>query len=663
MKKNSEPVSLVYSYKELCKTCYTCVRECPVKAIRLVNGQAEVIYERCIACGNCVRVCARGAKTFTKSTAQVINLLLTDKNVMACIAPSFPAEFSEIDNYKVLVGMVKALGFKYVTEVAFGADLVAREYSKLLKNDNTDTIISSDCPAIVHFIKQYHPNLVKNLAPVVSPMIAMARVVRKMYNPELKIVFIGPCIAKKTEPQEVDFVLTFSELREMFIAANITHENIQPIDFDEPHAGLGSILPINRGLLRNIEKPVHFTDADIITARGHNEFKELIKEIDEGFVDSKYIEVHCCQSCIMGPGMSKNGQIFKRRLEINRYVKEKLNLLDTEKWEKQLNMVNDIDLSCNFTAADRRLKNPDKEQIKQVLTSMGKNNPSDLLNCGACGYATCEEHAIAVLQNLAQIEMCLPYTIEKLHKTILDLNVINTELENTQKALKHSEKLAGMGQLSAGIAHELNNPLGVITMYSNILLEETNPESSLFTDIKLIAEQAERCKNIVGGLLNFARKNQLKYTNCNIEELIKQSFESIIHSGNLKINFKSELKQKSIPVDSDQLMQVFTNLEKNAVEAMPENGILTVLLTENENDIQIEIADNGSGIAPENMDKLFTPFFTTKERGKGTGLGLSIIYGIIKMHRGRIVVESNNNPVTASTGTKFIVNLPKKVII
>src|SRR5512133_913957 len=123
---------LGYTIKELCRTCYTCVRECPAKAIRIVGGQAEVIDDRCIACGNCTKVCSQGAKVFLNTTDRVVKLLDGNSKVAAIIAPSFPAEFSSFFDHYVLAGMIKSLGFEYVAEVSFGADLVADRYKKLV---------------------------------------------------------------------------------------------------------------------------------------------------------------------------------------------------------------------------------------------------------------------------------------------------------------------------------------------------------------------------------------------------------------------------------------------------------------------------------------------------------------------------------------------------
>ena len=650
---------LVFTIKDKCRVCYTCVRECPVKAIKIVNGQAEVIDKRCIGCGNCVKVCVQEAKVFLKATEQVFELLKTNSKTIAIIAPSFPAEFEEIKDYKVLVGMIRKLGFDYVSEVSFGADLVARKYAYFLTHPKSEGFISSDCPAITFYIEHYSPDLVPYLAPIVSPMVAMSRVVKKKYGDDIKVVFIGPCIAKKAESLEVDEVLTFRELREMFQISGITSSDIIPTEFDPPHSGKGAIFAISRGLLQTTDIPENIYEGNVIVADGRVDFREAIKEFENGLIRSNNLELLCCEGCIMGPGTSKSGKRFARRTMVSNYVKEKLINIDNEKWQKEIELYQELDLTQNFMAADRRIPDPGKIEINEVLKKLGKVSEKDHLNCGACGYDSCEEHATAIIKGLAEEEMCLPYAIEKLHKYINDLAISNEKLASAQLALKQSEKLAHMGQLSAGIAHELNNPLGIITMYSNILKDECKPEDPVKQDLELIVEQADRCKKIVSGLLNFARKNQLNYSEIDIYKLFERSRQSVICPTNINIKLNSKLKNNFAMIDSDQFVQVITNLFKNAIEAMPKGGNLIVNLSDEKDFIYIEISDTGTGIAPENMEKIFTPFFTTKGIGKGTGLGLPIIYGIIKMHKGKIDITSNDNPEKGQTGTTFKITIPR----
>lgn len=651
---------LVFTVKDKCRVCYTCVRECPVKAIKIINGQAEVLNERCIGCGNCVTVCSQNAKVFLDLKKEV-NALLNDKSnkVVALLAPSFPAEFEEVPDYKNLVGMIRKLGFYKVMDVAFGADLVARKYNAILENNKNNSYISSDCPAIVFYIEHYHPNLVKNLSPVASPAVATARLAREIYGNDIKTVFIGPCIAKKAESDEVDEGLTFKEIRDMFVASGITPENTEPSIFDGPESGMGAVFPLSRGLLQNVRKTDDFVEGKIIVDSGKKNFREAVRSFENGEINNCNLELLCCEGCIMGPGMSDKSSKFSKRSLISNYVTSKMKRLNSVQWEKNMTKYSYIDLSQTFHSNERISILPENQAVNSILLDMGKKSRADYLNCGACGYDTCFDHAVAILDGYAEKEMCLPYTIEKLHKSISEINLTNEKLLNTRLALKHSEKLANMGQISAGIAHELNNPLGVITLYSNIVLDELKDADPNRKDIQLIVDQATRCKNIVSNLLNFARKNKIKVEEVDICEFLHTSLKSVVMPENINCKVKCDIADTRVMFDVEQMMQVFTNLEKNAIEAMKNGGNLTIHVIEKKTELEIQVEDDGAGIAKENMEKLFTPFFTTKELGKGTGLGLPLVYGIIKMHSGKISVVSNDDPAKGKTGTSFIIKLPR----
>ncbi|HAQ65317.1 MAG TPA: histidine kinase [Bacteroidales bacterium] len=652
---------LVFTVKDRCRVCYTCVRECPVKAIQIINGQATVVNLRCIGCGRCTTVCNQNAKVFLQSGKEVLEILSSEGLKAAIVAPSFPAEFDEIDDYRKFVGMIRSLGFDYVCEVAFGADMVAREYEHHFNAQTSHGEISSDCPAVVYYVRHYHPDLVSSLSRIASPMVAMTRILHKKYGDDMKVVFIGPCVAKKAESSEVDEVLTFLELRNMFNELDITPDNVTPSGFDPPHAGKGAIFPVSRGLLQTTNIREDISERDMIIAEGSDNFRDAIREFENGLIGTHHLELLCCQGCIMGPGTSRGGKRYARRTQVSQYVRQKLQQLDQKQWEKDVAEFSSLDYSQSFTPEDRRIPIPDRQEISQMLYSMGKKEPRDHLNCGACGYNTCEEHAIAILNGFAESEMCLPFAIEKLHRSINDLNISNEKLASAKQALKQTEKLAHMGQLSAGIAHELNNPLGVITMYSNILMEETAEGDPVRADLELIVEQANRCKKIVGGLLNFARKNQVWLQETNVVDITRRSLDSVIHPNTVKIEFESKITDPIADLDQDQMMQVLTNLEKNAVEAMPSTGgTVKVSLSDTPAEVIITLSDTGTGISKENMEKIFTPFFTTKELGKGTGLGLPLIYGIVKMHKGNISLTSNDDPEEGPTGTVFTISIPRK---
>lgn len=659
MKKRPEHWKLVITLKDRCRVCFTCVRECPAKAIKIINGQAEVLIDRCIGCGNCTRVCSQGAKVYARSAVEVAGLLESPGRVVAIVAPSFPAEFTETADYRYFVGMMRKMGFDHVFEVGFGADLVALKYRKILLDREHKRCISSDCPAIVNYIRKYHPGLVPSLAPVVSPMVAISRVVRKKLGNDVKIVFAGPCVAKKEESAEIDEALTFTELREMFRERNIDHQNTEPSEFDSPQAGKGAIFPISRGLLQTANLDDNAFEGNIIVAEGRADFQEAVKEFEAGFIGGQHLELLCCEGCIMGPGMSKGGKHYARRTYVTNYVRQKVKSFNRQEWEKNVEEYGTLDLSARFEADDQRLPAPSDGEIRKELESMGKFDEKDLLNCGACGYESCKEHATAIIEGLAEMEMCLPMTIDKLHNSINDLAVTNEKLVTVQQALRQSEKLASMGQLSAGIAHELNNPLGVVIMYSNILMDEMPKNSPEQTDLKLIVEQANRCKKIVGGLLNFARKNQVNPVEVNIAGIVRQALDAVIIPDNIGVEFDdSGTGRKTAMLDAEQIIQALTNLFKNAVEAMTGGGKLKVEVRDDNENVAFHISDTGTGIREEDKEKIFEPFYTTKGIGKGTGLGLATTYGIVKMHNGQISVVSNADPSKGETGTKFIVTLP-----
>jgi signal transduction histidine kinase len=223
-----------------------------------------------------------------------------------------------------------------------------------------------------------------------------------------------------------------------------------------------------------------------------------------------------------------------------------------------------------------------------------------------------------------------------------------------------SEKLAGMGQLAAGIAHEVNNPLGVVLMYAHLLLDECDPKSKIREDLAMITEQADRCKKIVAGLLHFARQNKVCRAAANLCEIVDRAMRTIAVPPHVALRVEHDMADPVVEVDRDQIVQVLTNLVSNAIAAMEKGGALTIRTSGDDSRVQLAVSDTGVGIPPENVNKIFDPFFTTKQMGKGTGLGLAVSYGIVKMHSGDIRVQSKADPAAGPTGSTFTVSLPRK---
>ncbi|MCU0343774.1 MAG: ATP-binding protein [Ignavibacterium sp.] len=651
--------AIVSTITDRCKRCYSCIRECPAAAIRVVDAQAKVIEERCIACGHCVKVCSQDAKQILSEVDETYELLKSN-NIIAIVAPSFAASFP--NEYKKIPTALRRLGFNQVIETAFGADLIANDYMDVIKSDNQKTVISSACPAVVSFIQKYYTELVPNLAQVVSPMIALGRYLKKDFGEDVKIVFIGPCVAKKHEAQDeevagvIDSVLTFTELKEMFQEQNIIVEQCEESDFDGPQAMMGKAYPLAGGLIKTIDVSGDILEKDIIVVEGKKKVLEIIDEIANNHINAKFTDILFCEGCISGPAIDTKLNYYARREKVINYIDVKINNVDKRVWKSNLYNARKLNLHRNFKIDNQRRPYPTEEKIKEILAQTKKYTPKDELNCGACGYPTCREYAVAIAKDLAEKEMCLPYVLD-------ELKIAYDNLSNTEEQLRVAEKLASIGQLAAGVAHEINNPLGTILLYASMLkkdLEKIYNDDQRTEDLELIVEEANRCKNIVANLLNFARQGKLNLKEFDLTETLREVLKPFtLNPVYRQIDFKYDIVENDYRItgDEEQLKQVFINIIKNACDAMSDNELakeLKVILSSDQNNVRIEISDTGNGISKENHGKVFTPFFTTKSMGKGTGLGLAISYGIIKMHKGNITFTSE-----IGKGTTFKVVLPK----
>lgn len=659
-------MGIVSTIPEKCKRCYTCVRECPAKAIKVEHGQAMVIEERCIACGNCVKVCAQHAKLIEDSTVQVRQMLAGKERVFACLAPSFPAAFYPLAPGKVIAAL-RRLGFAEIWEVAFGAELISREYAKLFeKSQRTgDRVITTPCPAIVAYVEKYMPELHNALAPIVSPMIAVGRAIRQRHGQGVRIVFIGPCIAKKNEIRDpcvagiIDAVLTYKEICRMLAEAKIEPEQLQESGFDGPRCYLARSFPISGGLLKTAGLSSDILENDVVVTEGKDRVLGALKELATGQSRARLFDVLFCEGCINGPKMLNELSVFARKEIMANYVNEQNRYTSQKLVMESLAEFKDLDLSRKFTRQNLVLRQPTEEEINRALQAMKKFYPETQLNCGACGYSTCREKAIAVCQGLAEPGMCLPYLVEELEETCARLKQSHEELARAQERLVQTERLASMGQLSAGVAHEINNPLGTILLYSHMLLKQLQGQDELRDDLMMIVNEATRCKNIVRGLLDFARQSRLSKAPTDLGLLIQDVLSIETPRAEAKHVRLTGHVQEGLPtmmIDPNQIKQMLVNLVDNAIDAVPDSTgqvKIAAQLSNGGKSVLLTVSDNGCGIPKENLSRLFTPFFTTKQMGKGTGLGLAIAYGVVKMHSGDISVESE-----VGKGTTFYVRLP-----
>ena len=658
---------VVWTIEEKCKRCYSCIRECPAKAIKVENGQAKVVESRCVACGHCVQVCSQNAKAVLRGIDNVLTFIKQGKTV-AMLAPSFAAAFNDVTPEQTIGGL-RAIGFDKVVEVAFGADLVNRAYynmatgSKAFDGVAQTPIIASSCPALASYIQKYAPELIPNLAPIVSPMAAMGRVVSKYYGAETKIVFVGPCSAKKVEAMDAEVrdavheVLTFDELIEMWDILGIDPLEAEESEFDPPQAYLGRVYPVSGGLLRSAGLSVDVMDAEMLVTEGKGRFLKLVESLKNNHVDAQFIDVLFCDGCINGPYMDHGVNYFSRKQKVVRYTEKGRKKVDYPSWREDIDKCSDIYLWRRFLADGINGKEPQEDEIQKILHRIDKFSPSDELNCGACGYHTCREYAAAVYQGLAETDMCLPFLIDKKERIQQQLQDSLNTLAETQAQLIQHEKLASIGQLAAGVAHEVNNPLGSIVLFAHLVKQKLTQEDPSREDLSFIIEEAKRCQSIISGLLNFSRQGQLFLKEQNISSVIDKMIKAVRQLPqfyNIDIRVYIQPNIPDVLLDADQLYQVFLNLALNAADAMPDGGALMIRAEIDQDRLRILFEDTGVGIEKNNLPKLFAPFFTTKQIGKSAGLGLAIAYGIVKMHKGIIKVHSS----VVGEGTTFMIEIP-----
>ncbi|MBR3358211.1 MAG: PAS domain-containing protein [Solobacterium sp.] len=387
-----------------CRNCYKCIRHCPIKAISFTDDKASIIKEDCILCGQCYTVCPQELKVIRNDIEKVKRLLRENDRVYVSVAPSFIARYpdSDIDCMK---RTLKKLGFTDVEETAVGATIVKKAYDEMLEEDR-DVIISSCCHSVNMLIKRHYPNCLPYLADVLSPMLAHGRDIKMRFGEDTKVVFLGPCIAKKDESDKnsslVEAALTFEEFDAWLAKENITLETTDEKDGREQSKA--RLFPTNGGVLRTMER--RNDDWQYLICDGVENCVQTLKDIEDGKLHKCFIEMSSCQgSCVNGPIMKKQAQsILYGTAAVNRYAGQK----DFEGLKAGYD-----DIKCVYKKDYVKDKTPTEEQIQEMLVKMGKEDPSARLNCGCCGYDSCHAKAIAILQGNANIDMCLPYLMEK----------------------------------------------------------------------------------------------------------------------------------------------------------------------------------------------------------------------------------------------------------
>jgi len=525
MSNESGPQQIVFTLAARCRDCYRCLRGCPVKAIRMKNGQAYVDEKRCIACGTCIRECPQQAKSFRQDVEMVQRLIESDRFVSASVAPSFAAVFGGWQR-KRLPAALRALGFRYVGQTSRGAYHVSVQTERLMRENPNRTYVATACPAVVNYVEKYDHDAVGNLIPLASPMVTHARMLKKLHGKQSAVVFIGPCVAKKSEilrpgvSGAVDCVLTFKELMVWLDNRNIDLSTCEESDFDEKPIHDAQLYPLPGGSIKTAAIEDDGLSLTIVRAYGAAAVKESLDSIHHGPPYALLEPLFCGHGCINGPGVGTEKNIFERRRDIIEYNRQ------TDK-DLPPGPLGDSKLMEASFAREMDVLPPVSEgEIQAVLERTGKADPEQQLNCGACGYASCRDKAVAVVRGMAEPEMCIPSMrrlAERRTDRIIDTSpngvVIldeNLSIISMNPAFKHfflcSEAVLGrhisylmdpgpFEKLVSGVADELDitithKPYNLLCRELLYTLKEERQIVGIFMNITSLQQQEKRLKEL-----------------------------------------------------------------------------------------------------------------------------------------------------------------------
>lgn len=398
-----------------CQDCYKCIRQCPVKAIRVENGHAAILSQMCILCGNCVINCPASAKRVRDDLSRAKQLLTLKEKVIVSVAPSFAAEFSDF-THQEFIAALKKLGFWGVSETALGADLVSAELANYLKEKTESQnpqklFLSSACPAVVEYVKQYKKNLTPYITDLASPLLAHVRYLKKLYGEDIGVVFIGPCVAKKRESDVwnlIDTVLTFSDLRRWFESEGIRSDALKITEdtkFIPERSAKGALYPVDGGMIAATKKYHKLTDIKTMAISGIYQIQEALDNLEsEQLKTPLFMELLSCPGgCVNGPGTDSVESSAMKRVKVIDYAETSRDVINQDE------IKNSPDLTGTLPVEDATQTIHTEEEIRTALRSVGKFTPADELNCSSCGYDSCRHFATAMLDNRAEKVMCVSY--------------------------------------------------------------------------------------------------------------------------------------------------------------------------------------------------------------------------------------------------------------
>ncbi len=503
----------VYTFNQKnCTSCYSCVRKCPVKAIKVSKESIypEVIEERCIGCGTCIKACSFNAINVTDSISVVKELIKSESKVAAICDPSIAGEFEDIADYRKFVRMIREIGFDYVTEVAFGVDLVAKRQANFANDNSGKFLLTSHCPVMNMYIEKYATDLVSNITPTVSPANATATVLRNVYGKDLKIVSITPCLGAKKDinrhqnSAKLDAVLSFRELRRIFRELKIREESVSFSDFDSPLGFKGALYPIPEGFVEACDLSTSLIEGKFISAHGADDSIDAVKQFSEhGNKFNKNFNLYFCEGCIAGPGSSAKGQKFIRHNLVTEYVKKRIANFDKKTWENNMLKHSVLpDIICNYKEDKQTLPTPTQEEMEEAFVKLDKATSGRHTDCRACGYGTCYGLAEAIAQGIATEDMCFTHTQKGNRIFHQQLETTTKELISSQDEIHNLKDILHLQQTHNAEASKAlslmihNLKIGVAMIDENMKIADSNASF-----IEILGDEAKEIDEIIPGLI------------------------------------------------------------------------------------------------------------------------------------------------------------------
>ncbi len=398
----------IYTEKRECEDCYKCVRNCPVKAIKVEGGYASVVPELCILCGHCVEVCPSGAKRVRDDLSRAKQLLAMKKQVLVSLAPSFVSEFPEVRPGQ-LIHALKRLGFFGVSETALGAQQVSAQAAAMLQANPDRVLVSSACPTVVSYLQKHRPADSRFLTSLLSPLLTHCKMLRQAFGPDIAVVFIGPCIGKKTEsaqhPELLDVVLTFEDLRRWFDLEKIElNKRVETAEdrFIPELSSEGAWFPVDGGMIAGMKSSCAVNDCSLMAFSGLGAIRKALDGLDGVRPEAGlFLELLACEGgCVNGPkAAQRDATVMKRRRVLRPVAQPGL------AWPRR----STLEIRSEFSVVPPVQTQYPDAKIREALRTVGKLSPDDELNCGGCGYDSCREFAIALINQKAERAMCVTY--------------------------------------------------------------------------------------------------------------------------------------------------------------------------------------------------------------------------------------------------------------